>query len=113
MNQAIQQIKHIHKDLASKIREHKALRKAFKWKDQFKYESSLQYAIQDLSKESRLRHIAYCLNRGREYDQIEKPRETNMLTSTEWSKIQAYQEEYKKLYEEANVRVVQPAARVQ
>ena len=77
MNKGITTIKQIHKGLAAKIK---------------------RYGYASDSREFRFRHIAYCLNRGTEYDRIEKPREQNELKDWDWSVINKYREEYKELY---------------
>lgn len=45
-------------------------------------------------KQYRLRHIAYCLLRGKLYDQIEKPKEQKKLKPEDWKKIEEVKNEY-------------------
>ena len=42
-------------------------------------------------------HIAYCMLRGKLYDQIEKPKEQNKIKEHTWSEIEKIKEDY---YEE-------------
>lgn len=105
MNQAIKTIKQIHKNLAKEIREYKSLRKAAvrpkNWSD---------YTLWSMSRQYRARHIAYCLNRGTPYEKIEKARIPFASDYYLSEKVSEYQEEYKEMYNEANVRVSEPAA---
>jgi len=101
MNKAIIKIKKIHKNLAEKIRTYKGLRKR-----KFEGERSADWSewkITCMSSESRYRHIAYCIGRGTEYDEIEKPRDENKLGSYDWKKIEEFKIQYKEMFDEANV----------
>jgi hypothetical protein len=120
MNQGIVQIKLIHKKLAEEIKFWKSLRpqsqeskipeeKAKLWLEKFsslRYYSKREYFLGNIESEMRIRqyeyrfrHIAYCLNKGRSYEQIETPKEQNKLYPRNWEVIKKYQEEYRKLYE--------------
>jgi hypothetical protein len=64
------------KEMAVKIRETKSETKETQKKNE--YAGSLQYSLLKLRSEYRHKHIAYCLMRGRSYEQIEpKCREGN------------------------------------
>lgn len=52
----------------------------------------MQGALRGLREQTRLIHIAYCLLRGRLYEQIEKPREP--LKENQWKIIQEVQNAY-------------------
>ena len=57
-----------------------------------KYAGSFQYKILKIQRHYRHKHIAYCLLRGRKYEEIEsKVREGN---EPNWSIIKKIQEEY-------------------
>jgi hypothetical protein len=43
-------------------------------------------------REYRIEHIAYCLARGRTYEQIEQPRECNRIFDFEWTKINKFRD---------------------
>ena len=132
MNKGIVQIKETHKKIAEEIKFLKSLRpisqeskipeeliEALKKEYSFLFgehyrgwyskRDSIIFAIdaklRHLSIDFRLKHIAYCLNRGRTYEQIEKPKEQNELHSRNWQEIKKYQEEYRKIYE-ANVPTI-------
>lgn len=64
------------KEMAVKIRETKNETKETQKKNE--YAGSLQYSLLKLRSEYRHKHIAYCLMRGRSYEEIEpKCRENN------------------------------------
>lgn len=104
MKKSILKIKETHKEIANEIRYLKSLRKQDKVNERpenLKEEWSLAFKIWLTSKKYRLRHIAYCLNRGREYSEIESQvYPHNELHPSDWSEIKKIQEEYRKLYEE-------------
>ena len=109
MNESIKKMKSVHKELASRIREYKSYRKqknADKRPDGMKESWRIDSEVHSLSQESRARHIAYCMNRGVEYEKIEQPRKQNSIGSygaPSWKKIDEYRELYRGWYESANV----------
>ena len=68
-----------------------------------KYAGKLQFERQMLRVTHRRNHIAYSLNRGKTYEQIEKPRKENEITERQWEIIRRIQDEHK------NVCVSEPA----
>lgn len=84
------------KELAVIIRKLKFSRKLPNRGDRLLWE--IESEIDAKSRKARHLHIAYCLLRGTEYNDIEKPRAEN---SPSWSLINGYIEEYGVLVEEA------------
>lgn len=62
------------KEMAREIRELKHSRKGGKSVDEL---SDINYRLWRIKREYRHSHIAYCLVRGRTYEQIENPKECN------------------------------------
>ena len=91
------ELKENNKKLAAELKELSANIKAIQ--KEGKYAGLLQYQQRTSKANYRLYHIAYCLLRGRLYEQIEKPKEKNALGPEEWSFI----ESTKKAYYEENV----------
>jgi hypothetical protein len=59
------------------------------------YAGILQFKRSKLQVSTRLSHIAYSLNRGRAYEQIElKTRKEKVLTDLQWTKIKQIQSEH-------------------
>lgn len=87
------------KDMVSLIKENSLLNRTSKTQEQkdnywaWKREKGIMYT--DLSKEYRHMHIAYCLLKGRKYEEVEnKVREGN---SPNWSKIEQIMKEYREV----------------
>jgi len=78
------QIKQSKLDLKQKQRTHSTT-----WKD--------HYNVNSASSEFRHKHIAYCLLKGRTYEQIEQPKEGN---EPNFDLIKKYKEEMTKILEE-------------
>lgn len=55
---------------------------------------NLNWTKEILRYEMRLLHIAHSLMKGRSYEQIERPKEENKLTSNEWNVIYHLIDEY-------------------
>lgn len=85
------------KELASTIRELKSHRKLNNRGDWSL--SDLHYEIYLMKMKFRHKHIAYCLLRGKKYEQIEQPADNN---KPYMSTVQKIMEQY---YEEENVRI--------
>jgi len=71
------------KDMARKLR---ALKQARKPKNE-NYHPGINWEIYKLKRQYRHEHIAYCLVRGRTYEQIEQPKEENKIREDVWVKI--------------------------
>jgi hypothetical protein len=65
------------KDLAKEIKLWKFLRKPVNRKDTRLQQWDVDYNVFRYKREFRHKHIAYCLLRGRSYEQIEQPRDDN------------------------------------
>lgn len=63
------------KALAKEIKEWKFKRDH--WYDYDSLQWKFQYGVMERAREFRHKHIAYCLLRGRKYEEIEQPRENN------------------------------------
>jgi hypothetical protein len=59
------------------------------------YHMSINYEIYSAGRKYRIQHIAYCLVRGRTYEQIEQPKECNRLMEYEWKTINKIHDELK------------------
>jgi len=103
------------KELAGKIHTAKQERKTVHFKgkrtikSKYSFFSDDQYAahvvIPELSSEFRVKHIAYCMLRGKTYEEIEpKVKDENVLSSSAWNTIEEIKEEYGH-YEEEDVRL--------
>jgi hypothetical protein len=86
------ELKEINKTLAKQIKEKKVDVK--KTQREGKYAGKLQYELLDLKWLYRKQHIAYCLLRGKSYEQIEKPRKENELNEEAWKQINQIKEAY-------------------
>jgi hypothetical protein len=84
------------KEMAKEIRELKNSRKGGKTAEEL---SNINYKIWRLKREYRHSHIAYCLVRGRTYEQIETPREGN---KPDFHLIETYYNKLKLAVEAAN-----------
>lgn len=84
------------KQLANHIRSLKDCRKA----SRDNYDPSAAWEAREAGHKYRLEHIAYCLVRGRTYEQIEQPREK--LSEYHWAKIDKLYGILKQRVEEAN-----------
>jgi len=93
------ELKENNKSLAKNIKERKAEIK--KTQKEGKYAGRLQYELITVKCMYREYHIAYCLMRGKLYEEIEKPKEENKLKKESWSQI----EKIKEAYHEENVCV--------
>lgn len=86
------ELKEENKKQAAQIKLQKAEVK--KTQKEGKYAGLLQLKLVIAKKEYRKHHIAYCLLRGKLYEQIEKPKEQNKLNDFDWEEIQKIQEAY-------------------
>ncbi len=86
------------KEQANHIRNLKSQRKASK----DNYDPSAAWRARQEGFDYRLAHIAYCLVRGRTYEQIEQPREENKISEYHWTKIDKLYGKLKQQVDEAN-----------
>jgi hypothetical protein len=98
----IRELKSYLKNIAKLIKEDKCKYKEYqrgtlKYDDYYRWRQSIGHQYTDLSSHYRYRHIAYCLLRGRAYEEIErKVREGNAVT---WSKVESIMVEYREVEE--------------
>ena len=86
------ELKEINKSLAKRIKEQKVIVK--NTQREGKYAGIEQVNSIQLSGQYRWNHIAYCLLRGRLYEQIEKPKKENELSEVAWKQIEKIKEAY-------------------
>jgi hypothetical protein len=70
-------------------------------KDGRKSGKTSNYECYKAGRSCRIEHIAYCLTRGRTYEQIEQPKECNRIFEYEWKKINTLHETLKAKVDEA------------
>ena len=71
-------------------------------KDRRKDHNTGQWETFNEGQRYRHEHIAYCLVRGRTYEQIEQPREENKISEYTWGKIDKLYGTLKQKVDEAN-----------